>query len=295
MSTSLLSHAFGIRGYQYIRTDYRGGVVFFPIGQDLETCPCSACGAGAVRPRGRVERRFPAQPLGRRPTTIVLLVPPVECLACGVVRPVEIAVADPRRGSTRSFERYALELSRRLTIRDVASHWGVGWDVIQDIPKRDLTRRFAKPRLKDIAFMAIDEIAVAKGHRYLRLVMDLDRGADHVGDGKGADALKPFGKRLRPRGARIEAVAMDLSGGYQSAVRAHRADAGIVFDHFHVVKLFHDRLSDLRRAWDRAAADVPPKEVLKGTRWRRLKNAEDLDPKKDEKSRLKEALKRNEP
>jgi hypothetical protein len=25
MSTSLLYHAFGIRGYQYVRTDYQGG------------------------------------------------------------------------------------------------------------------------------------------------------------------------------------------------------------------------------------------------------------------------------
>ena len=37
------------------------------------------------------------------------------------------------------------------------------------------------------------------------------------------------------------------------------------------------------------------KEVLKGTRWLLLKNAENLDPEKDEKSRLKEALKLNEP
>lgn len=213
MSTSLLYHAFGIRGYQYIRTDYRGGEVFFTIGQDLERCHCSACGAGAVRPRGRVERRFRAQPIGSRPTTIVLLVPRVECLVCGVVRQVEITFADPRRGYTRSFERYALELSRRMTIRDVASHLGVGWDVIKDIQKRDLRRRFAKPRLKDIAVMAIDEIAVAKGHRYLTLVMDLDSGAvKFVGDGKGADALKPFWKRLRPSGAKVEAVAMDMSG-----------------------------------------------------------------------------------
>src|SRR5262249_17955977 len=157
-------------------------------------------------------------------------------------------------------------------------------------------RRFAKPRLKDIAVMAIDEIAVAKGHRYLTLVLDLDSGAvKFVGDGKGADALKPFWKRLRPSGAKIEAVAMDLSGGYESGVRAHRADAVIVFDHFHVAKRFNDKLSDLRRALYRAGADVQHKEVLKGARWLLLKNAEDLDPQKDEKSRLKEALKLNEP
>jgi transposase len=296
MSTSLLYHAFGIRGYQYLRTDYRGGEVFFTISQDPETCRCSACDAGAVRPRGWVERRFRALPIGCRPTTIVLLVPRVQCLVCGVVRQVEIPFADPRRGYTRSFERYALELSRRMTIRDVASHLAVGWDVIKDIQKRDLMRRFAKPRLKDISVMAIDEIAVAKGHRYLTLVMDLDSGVvKFVGDGKGADALKPFWRRLRPSGAKIEAVAMDMSGAYQAAVRVHLPGAKIVFDRFHVVQLFNEKLTGMRRALYREATEVQHKEVLKGTRWLLLKNPENLDEEKDEKRRLEEALKLNQP
>ncbi len=296
MSTSLLYHAFGIRGYRYVRTDYRGGEVFFTISQDLETCRCSACDAGAVRPRGGVERRFRALPIGSRPTTIILLVPRVQCLVCGVVRHVEITFADPRRGYTRSFERYTLELSRRMTIRDVVSQLGVGWDVIKDIQKRDLMRRFAKPRLKDISVMAIDEIAVAEGHRYLTLVMDLDSGVvKFVGDGKGADALKPSWKRLRPSGAKIEAVAMDMSGAYQAAVRVYLPKAKIVFDHFHVVQLFNEKPSELRRALYREATYVQHKEVLKGTRWLLLKNPEKLDEGKDEKHRLEEALKLNQP
>ena len=54
-----------------------------------------------------------------------------------------------------------------MTIRDVAHHLDVGWDVIKDIQKRDLSRRYAKPKLKHLRAIAIDEIAVAKGHRYL--------------------------------------------------------------------------------------------------------------------------------
>ncbi|MGO9596719.1 MAG: transposase family protein [Isosphaeraceae bacterium] len=68
----------------------------FTINQDLKTCRCSACGAREVRPRGRVERRFRALPIGSRVTTLVLPIPRVQCLACGVVRQVEIPFADPR-------------------------------------------------------------------------------------------------------------------------------------------------------------------------------------------------------
>jgi transposase len=296
MSTSLLYHAFGIRGYHYTRTDYQGGQTIFSIHQDLHTCRCSACGSDRVRSRGQVERRFRTVPIGSRATLVALPIPRVECLACGVVRQVKVPFADPRRSYTSAFERYALELSRRMTIRDVAMHLDVSWDVIKDIQKRDLGRRYAKPKLKHLRHIAIDEIAVAKGHRYLTVVLDLDRGAVvFVGDGKGADALKPFWKRLRPSKAAIEAVAMDMSAAYRQAVSTHLAGAKIVFDRFHIVKLFNEKLSELRRALHREATDVMHKEVLKGTRWLLLKNPENLDAEKDEKRRLEEALALNKP
>jgi transposase len=233
MSISLLYHAFGIRGYRYTRTDYKDGQVIFTIAQEPETCRCSACGSSQVQSRGRVERRFRSLPIGSRATFVVLPIPRVECQACGVVRQVKVPFADPRRSDTTAFERYALELGRHMTIRDVAKHLGVGWDVIKDIQKRDLSRRFGKPKLKHLRHIAIDEIAVAKGHRYLTVVMDLDSGAVvFVGDGKGAKALHPFWKRLRGSKAKIAAVAMDMSPAYREAVSTHLPKAKIVFDRF---------------------------------------------------------------
>ena len=90
---------------------------------------------------------------------------------------LEVPFAEPRRSYTKSFERYVLELSRSMTILDVAHHLDVGWDTVKDIQKRDLSRRYAKPKLKHLRAIAIDEIAVAKGHRYLTVVMDLEGGA----------------------------------------------------------------------------------------------------------------------
>jgi hypothetical protein len=68
-----------------------------------------------------------------------------------------------------------------------------------------------------------------------------------VGDGKGGDALKSFWKRLRRCKAKIAAVAMDMSPAYNDAVATHLPDATIVYDHFHVIKIFNEKLSDLRR------------------------------------------------
>jgi len=295
MSTSLLYHAFAIRGYEYVRTEYQGGNVVFTIQQAPKTFRCEACGSRDVRPRGRVERRFQSLPIGSRPTVVVLPIPRVACHACGVVRQVKLDFADPRRTYTKAFERYALELSRSMTILDVARHLGVSWDIIKDIQKRDLSRRYSKPKLKDLRQIAIDEIAVAKGHRYLTVVLDLESGAVvFVGDGKGGDALKPFWKRLQRCKAKIAAVAMDMSPAYHDAVSTCLPKATIVYDRFHVIKLFNEKLSNLRR-WLYHRAGDEQKKVLKGSRWLLLKAAENLDPEHDEEARLEEALKLNRP
>ncbi len=296
MSTSFLYHAFGVRGYNYTRTDYRDGQVIFTITQEPDDCRCSGCGNRKVTSRGHVQRRFRSLPIGSRATFVVLPIPRVECSACGAVRQVKVPFADPRRSYTKSFERYVLELSRTMTILDAARHLGISWDLVKEIQKRDLSRRYAKPKLKHLRAIAIDEIAIAKGHRYLTVVMDLESGAVvFVGDGKGADALKPFWKRLRPSGAKIEAVAMDMSAAYRQAVSKHLPKAKIVFDHFHVIKLFNEKLSNLRRALYREATDIMHKAVFKGTRWLLLKNSENLDEKKSEKQKLEEALALNQP
>ena len=131
-----------------------------------------------------------------------------------------------------------------MTIKDVATHLDVGWDLIKDIPKRYLEKRFSHPRLKHIKRLAIDEISTGAGHRYPTIVLDLDSGAVvFVGDGKGTDALLPFWRRLRRSKASINAVAIDMSRAYIQAVRENLPDAVIVFDHFHVIKLYNDRLS----------------------------------------------------
>jgi transposase len=296
MSTSLLYHAFGVRGYDYVRTQYLGGKVIFTIQQPKKSLRCPACGSREVGPRGHAERNFLSLPIGRRSTIITLPVPRVFCQNCGLTRQTRIDFADPRRTYTKAFERYALELSRCMTIQDAAHHLNVSWDIVKDIQRRDLERRFAKPKLKHLCQIAIDEISIAKGHRYLTVVLDLQSGAVvFVGDGKGGEALRPFWKRLRRSKAKVEAVAMDMSPAYREAVSKHLPGAVIVFDHFHVIKLFNGKLSDLRRQLYRRATADSDRHILKGTRWLLLKNPENLDPERNEQQRLEEALKLNQP
>jgi transposase len=298
MSTSILYHCFGVmgRGIRYVHTRFEKGSTIFRIDQDPTTLRCSHCGSRAVKKKGSVRRLWMTLPIGLRPTFVEWFVQRLRCLVCGVVRQVRIPFADPDRRFTRGFERYVLELSRHMTIQDVAHHLEISWHTVKEIQKRDLQKRFSVPSLKALRQIAIDEISIGRGHRYLTVVLDLHSGATvFVGEGKGASALEPFWKRLKSSRARIEAVAMDMSQAYIAAVSSNLPHAAIVFDHFHVIKLMNEKLTQFRRDLYREVTDLLLKNVLKGTRWLLLKNPENLRDDRNERVRLEEALSINKP
>jgi transposase len=169
VSTTLLYHAFGIQGYQHVRTEHEHGRTVFVIGQRPGELRCPKCGSWQVIRRGTFLRRFRSLPIGGRLVMIELPVQRVECRACGVVQQVQVRFADARRSYTVAFERYVLDLCHWMTIQDVACHLGISWDTVKDIHKRHLWRRFRNPSLKGLTYIAIDEICVGHGPRYLRL------------------------------------------------------------------------------------------------------------------------------
>lgn len=296
MSSTLLYRAFGFRQYRCHRTTADDGALTLHLAQDPEHDRCSHCQSPDVIRHGAEERTIRTVPIGGKPVDLRLPVPRLGCRRCGRVRQAAIRFAEPFRRFSRAFERYALSLLSHMTIRAVAEHLRVGWDSIKDLFKRRLQARFGRPKLKRLRRLAVDEISIGHGRRYLTVVLDLVSGAVvFIGQGKGADALTPFWKRLRAARAKVEAIATDMSPAYIAAVRDNLPEALHVFDHSHVVKLFNDRLSDFRRDLQREAEGPLGRTVLKGTRWLILKNPENLNEAKGERARLEEALRINRP
>jgi len=190
----------------------------------------------------------------------------------------------------------ALELSQMSTIEDAAGFLGVSWDTVKDIQKADLKKRYKRIKLGKLKWIGIDEISIGHGHRYLTVVLDLKSGAVvYVGNGKGREALDAFWRRLSRSGAKVQAVAIDMSKAYYGAVTDHLSNAKIVFDHFHIIKLMNDKLSQLRREMFHEASGLRQQKVLKGSRWLLLKDPENLDEDRDERRRLERALQLNAP
>ena len=152
----------------------------------------------------------------------------------------------------------------------------LGWDTVKEIHKRHLRRKYKSFNLKNVRYLAIDEVYLGKKRKYITIVLDLRTGrVIHVGRGKGKDALKGFWTRLRRSKTKIQAVATDMASGYIAAVLEHLPKTDLVLDHFHLVKWFNEKLSLLRRQLYREATQMQ-KAVLKGSQWLLLKAPENL-------------------
>jgi len=181
-----------------------------------------------------------------------------------------------------------------MTLSDVAELTLLSWDTVKGIVKRHLAKDYGKPTLRGVRFLGIDEIHLGQKQRFYTIVIDLEDGRIlWAKPGRGKAALRSFWRRLRLAQAKIQAVAMDMSGAYWSAVLEHLPEAALVFDKFHIIKLMNERLDDLRRQMVREA-EGPLKLKIKGTRFLLLRRPQNLTgaqiPKLDEALRLNEPL-----
>ena len=172
---------------------------------------------------------------------------------------------------------------------------GVSWDAIKEIHTHHLECHYAPPSLEGVDSIGIDEFAIRKGHVYKTIVVDLKSGRIlHVGQGKAADALAGFWKRVRRKKLDIKYIATDLSAAFISSVLENCPKAMHVFDHFHVVKLMNEKLDEIRRARYNMEKDINKRKVLKGTRYLLLRNGTDIFDK-EYKTKLDNALDMNKP
>jgi transposase len=120
----------------------------------------------------------------------------------------------------------------------------------------------------------VDEISYRRGQRYLTTVVDhATGGIVWCAPGRNAATLQGFFDLLSERRLTIKAVSIDMSGGYQQAIRENLPEAEIAFDPFHVVRLAQRAVDQVRRdQWNaHERSHTPEGKWIKGTRWSLLK------------------------
>lgn len=210
---------------------------------------CPACGAPGPRNDSK-PRRWRHLDTMQFTTWIQADVPRVDCAQHGV-KQVRVPWAEPGSPFTALFERLAIDLLRECSVTGAGRLLRITWDEAWGIKGRSVKRGLARRGHEVVAHVGIDEKAIAKRHRYLTLVADLDRNRVlYLAADRKQESLDGFWATLTPaQRDGIAAGAMDMWEPYVQSTQAHLPEAGakIVFDKFHVVKHLHDAVDHVRR------------------------------------------------
>jgi transposase len=275
-TTSFLYHTFGLTDYDHLCTEYKKGGNHFHIALKESRRRCAHCGSRRVVRNGCFERTFREIPMGLRPTCLVLHGHRQLCRDCGANQHEPIHFADPNARHTRRMARFIVTLAGFVALLHVALLLRVGWDLVKAAFSRHLDRKLKKRKPGKVRYIAIDEFASRKGHKYITIVLDLETGVVlYAAQGKGADAVLPFLWKLRRANAPLAAVAMDMSAAYQSAVRTVFPTVDIVFDPFHVMAMANRALDETRRE-TYSQLEGEDRNVIKGSRFLLLRGLESL-------------------
>jgi transposase len=201
-------------------------------------------------------------------------VPRVKCPEHAVVT-VAVPWAEPGSGFTALFEALIIDWLKEASIQAVARQLRLSWNAIDAVMRRAVQRGLARREAQPPRAISVDETAFKRGHEYVTIVSDQDRGVVvHVADERKTESLAGYYQSL-PEAHRveIEAVAMDMWPAYIAATEAHIPGARqkIAFDKFHVAKYLGEAVDRVRRQEHRALLGAG-QTTLKGSKYQWLTN-----------------------
>ncbi len=293
MSTSILYHAFGLKGIQYESARFFGDCVLISARTTDQSVRCPQCGGKRVTFKGQKRRLFRMSPIGRKRCFLDLLLHRLKCMECGGLWWHHLPFLDGKHRYVRFFALTVLDLLKYCTIQATSEYLGVGWDLVKAIHKERLSLLYRTIPLGEVRHVGIDEFSLRKGQEYMTIITDLESGRIlHAVEGRSKENIRPFLERLSHKAKNLEAIAMDMSSSYFSAVRESLPNVDIVFDRYHIMALMNHALDEIRRSQQRELDDLGQK-TLKGNRFLLLKNYDSLEPGR--KARLDALLEANRP
>jgi transposase len=209
---------------------------------------------------GDGRRRWRALDLGTTKVFLEAAAPRVRCRTHGVTV-AAVPWARHGAGHTRDFDDLAAWLAVRTSKSAVMELLRVAWRTVGSIVTRvNADVDATVDRLDGLRRIGIDEISYKRGHRYLIVVVDHDRGRlVWAGPGRNDTALEVFFDELGPeRAALLTHVSADMADWIARVVADRAPNAVRSADPFHVVAWAIEALDiERRRAWNQAKGRRP--------------------------------------
>lgn len=217
-------------------------------------------------------------------------VPRVKCLEHGVVT-VRVSWAEPHGRFTMLFERFAIDMLQACQNRTKGqSILKISWDEMNHIMVKAVERGMSRRKVEQIKYVGIDEKSLGRGHNYVTIMSDLDRGrvidVAEKNETASVDSLWQAMPKKQRNG--VIAVSMDMWEAFINSTKENVKQADIVHDKFHIVSKLCEAVDNVRK---KEQAEFLKENIgaLTGTKFLWLKNPERMTD--DQKERFKKLRK----
>ena len=219
---------------------------------------CPICGS-----RMRINNSFDVElrhvPVGRAFTRIRFIKHQVKCSHCKWAPTQKVPFQAAGHRITQELLVYVCDLlAYGYTLKELADSTGLNRNTVKAIDTKRLEdnyvlvledKKLKKPE-HQARYLAIDEFQLHSGHRYATHIIDLETG--HVlwiSHGKKKQVVYDFIEHVGMDWmSGVEVVACDMNSDFQEAFEEKCDWIQIVYDYFHIMKNFNDKvINEIRR------------------------------------------------
>jgi len=238
---------------------------------------CSGCGAHGLKVKDHRVKRWRHLDVGGVRCQVESRLRRLYCPGCGDL-PEMVEWARGGARYTRDFDDLCAWLAQQMNQTQVTKLMRIGWETVGKILARVVAEKLPAGRLDGLELIGVDEVSYGADHKFLTCVANHETGGIvWATEGRNAASLQAFFDGLTPeQKASIKAVSIDMSAGYENAIRAEQGvpHAQVCFDPFHVCQLGGKAADQVRRneynAHGRSGSEAG--KWIKGTRYSLLKD-----------------------
>jgi transposase len=275
--TTALNRMLGLSGAWVRDVEFGEGAVIVTVALRRKRPICSGCGAGGLKIKDHRVKRWRHLDLGGLRCQVECKLRRLYCPLCGDL-PEQVEWARGGARYTRDFDDLVAWLAQQMNQTQVTRLMRIGWETVGNILARVVAEKLDPGRLDGLAFIGVDEVSYGADHKFLTCVADHERGGIvWAAPGRNAASLQAFFDGLTPeQKASIKAVSIDMSAGYEKAIRSEQGvpHAQVCFDPFHVVQLASKAVDQVRRDEynQHGRSGSGEGKWIKGTRYSLLKD-----------------------
>lgn len=257
---------------------------------------CSICGQVGVGYDRLPEREVQFIPFWGIQVFFVYARRRVNCSTCGI-KAEQVPWATGKNQVTDHYANYLANWAKDLSWSRVAERFNTSWQTVYRAVEMVVAFGLANRRIDNVTALGVDEVQYKKGHNYMTLVYQINKGARRllwVGEKRTKKTLRKFFADMwkidRKFRQRIEVICSDMWQPYLDVIK-EKTSALNVLDRFHIMQKFGKALDQLRAQEVKRLKSEGCEPILKNSRWCFLKRKFNLT--KSQKGKLKELVNMN--